>query len=70
MRSDFGKEGNGQNMKRIFFVEDDLSLIGGLTYALKKEGYEVENARTAAEANRIVRKAPESSMAEDWLVSI
>lgn len=50
MRSDFGKEGNGQNMKRIFFVEDDLSLIGGLTYAMKKEGYEVENARTAAEA--------------------
>ena len=37
-------------MKRIFFVEDDLSLIGGLTYAMKKEGYEVENARTAAEA--------------------
>lgn len=50
MRFDFGKEGNGQNMKRIFFVEDDLSLIGGLTYAMKKEGYEVENARTAAEA--------------------
>lgn len=50
MRSDFGKERNGQNMKRIFFVEDDLSLIGGLTYAMKKEGYEVENARTAAEA--------------------
>lgn len=37
-------------MKHIFFVEDDLSLINGLTYALKKEGYEVENARTMAEA--------------------
>ena len=37
-------------MKRIFFVEDDLSLINGMTYALKKEGYEVETARTAAEA--------------------
>lgn len=37
-------------MKRIFFVEDDLSLINGMTYALGKEGYEVENARTAAEA--------------------
>ena len=34
MRFDFGKEGNGQNMKRIFFVEDDLSLIGGLTDAM------------------------------------
>ena len=40
-------------MKHIFFVEDDLSLIGGLTYALKKEGYEVENARTAAEAETL-----------------
>ena len=43
----------GKNMKRIFFVEDDLSLIGGLTFALKKEGYEVENARTAAEAETL-----------------
>lgn len=40
-------------MKRIFFVEDDLSLISGLTYALGKEGYEVENARTAAEAEAL-----------------
>ncbi len=40
-------------MKRIFFVEDDLSLINGMTYALKKEGYEVETARTAAEAETL-----------------
>ena len=40
-------------MKRIFFVEDDLSLISGLTYALGKEGYEVETARTAAEAEKL-----------------
>lgn len=26
-------------MKRIFFVEDDLSLINGLTFAVKKQGY-------------------------------
>lgn len=37
-------------MKRIFFVEDDLSLINGLTYALKKEGFEVVTARTVTEA--------------------
>lgn len=37
-------------MKRIFFVEDDLSLLGGLSFALKKQGYEVENARTFAQA--------------------
>lgn len=37
-------------MKRIFFVEDDLSLINGLTFALKKQGYEIVVARTKAEA--------------------
>lgn len=40
-------------MKRIFFVEDDLSLIGGLTFALKKEGYETEVARTGLEAETL-----------------
>ena len=40
-------------MKRIFFVEDDLSLMGGLTFALKKQGYDVEAARTFAQANQI-----------------
>lgn len=29
-------------MKRIFFVEDDLSLINGLSFAMKKQGYEVD----------------------------
>lgn len=40
-------------MKQIFFVEDDMSLINGLAYALKKEGYEVETARTVAEAETL-----------------
>lgn len=40
-------------MKRIFFVEDDLSLIGGLTYAMKKQGYEIDVARTSIEAERL-----------------
>lgn len=39
-------------MKRIFFVEDDLSLINGLTYAIQKEGYEVKVARTGLEAEQ------------------
>ena len=26
-------------MKHIFFVEDDLSLINGLSFAIKKQGY-------------------------------
>lgn len=39
-------------MKRIFFVEDDLSLIQGLSFALKKQGYEVDFVRTCAEARK------------------
>ena len=37
-------------MKRIFFVEDDLSLISGLSFALKKQGYDIDIARTISEA--------------------
>lgn len=37
-------------MKRIFFVEDDLSLINGLSFAIKNQGYEIDVARTSLEA--------------------
>ncbi|MFV0411668.1 MAG: response regulator transcription factor [Oscillospiraceae bacterium] len=37
-------------MKRIFFVEDDASLMNGLSFALEKQGYEVDAARTSLEA--------------------
>lgn len=40
-------------MKRIFFVEDDLSLISGLSFAIKKQGYEIEVARTSLEAEAL-----------------
>ena len=40
-------------MSKIFFVEDDLSLISGLSFALKKQGYEVDNARTIDEAKKL-----------------
>lgn len=40
-------------MKKIFFVEDDLSLINGLTFAVKKQGYEVTVARTSLEADAL-----------------
>lgn len=40
-------------MKHIFFVEDDLSLINGLTFAIKKQGYEIDVARTSLEADRM-----------------
>lgn len=40
-------------MKRLFLLEDDLSLIKGLSFAVKKQGYEVEVARTTLEADRL-----------------
>lgn len=40
-------------VKHIFFVEDDLSLINGLAFALKKEDYEVTVARTGLEAEEL-----------------
>ena len=43
-------------MKRIFFVEDDLSLINGLSFALQKQGYELTVSRTKAEAEQIWKK--------------
>ena len=43
-------------MKHIFFVEDDLSLINGLSFALKKQGYEITVARTGREAEQLWEK--------------
>lgn len=40
-------------MKRVFFVEDDLSLINGLSFAIKKQGYEIDIARTSSEAESL-----------------
>lgn len=42
--------------KRIFFVEDDVSLINGLSFALKKQGYETDIARTSMEARKLWEK--------------
>lgn len=39
-------------MKRILFVEDDLSLINGISFALKKQDYETDIARTVSEAEK------------------
>ena len=37
-------------MSRLLLVEDDLSLVEGLTYSLKKNGFEVEVVHTVREA--------------------
>jgi len=38
-------------MRQIFLVEDDLSLINGLSFALRKQGYDLDIARTSGEAD-------------------
>ena len=38
---------------KILIIEDDLSLINGLSFAIKKQGYELDIARTCAEADVI-----------------
>ena len=43
-------------MKRLFLLEDDLSLISGLSFAVKKQGYEIDAARTILEAEHIMGK--------------
>ena len=40
-------------MSRILLLEDDLSLINGLSFALRKEGYELEVVRTLREADSV-----------------
>ena len=42
-----------RTQKQIFFVEDDLSLINGLSFAMKKQGYGIETARTILEAKKL-----------------
>jgi two-component system response regulator RegX3 len=37
-------------LQKILLLEDDISLVDGLTYSLKKNGYEIEVARTIKEA--------------------
>ena len=39
-------------MSRILLLEDDLSLINGLSFAFQKQGYETDIARTVAEAEQ------------------
>lgn len=44
-------------MNRILLLEDDLSLMNGLSFAFKKQGFELEVARTMKEADGLWREA-------------
>ena len=38
---------------KILIIEDDLSLINGLSFAIKKQGYDLDIARTVLETDAI-----------------
>lgn len=40
-------------MSRILLLEDDLSLMTGLSFAFRKQGFEADNARTLSEADAL-----------------
>ena len=40
-------------MSRILLLEDDLSLINGLSFAFRKQGFELAVARTLKEADSL-----------------
>ncbi len=40
-------------MKRLFLLEDDLSLINGLSFSFRKQGYALEMAKTLREAEAL-----------------
>lgn len=41
-------------MKKLLLIEDDMSLINGLSYAIKKQGYELDIARTSLESKKFL----------------
>ena len=46
-------KGKEQTMSNILLLEDDLSLINGLSFALRKQGYELDVARTIKEVDTV-----------------
>ena len=44
-------------MQKLLLLEDDISLIDGLTYSLKKNGFDVDVARTIKEAEKRIAKS-------------
>lgn len=46
-------KGRRETMSKILLLEDDLSLVGGLTFAFHKQGYELDVGRTLKEADML-----------------
>lgn len=42
------------SMSKILLLEDDLSLVNGLTFAFQKERYDLDIARTISEADKLL----------------
>lgn len=40
-------------MKRLLLLEDDKSLVTGLAFALRRQGYELDTARTLEQAGEL-----------------
>ena len=45
------------DMKKLLLLEDDISLIDGLTWSLRKQGFEIETAGTIREAEELLADA-------------
>lgn len=45
------------DMQKLLLVEDDISLIDGLIWSLKKNGFEIKVARTVKEAEELLAEA-------------
>lgn len=41
-------------MQKLLLLEDDISLVDGLTYSLNKNGFEIQVARTMKEAEKLL----------------
>ena len=60
-------------MEKILLIEDDLSLIDGLSYSIKKQGFELEIARTVKEAyglysdGKLSKRPTQNGFAWIWL---
>lgn len=49
-------------MQKLLLLEDDISLVDGLTYSLEKNGFAVEVARTIKEAEKLLAMGGDFSL--------